>query len=167
MIPMMLLLLGGGCVPSPAPGSPPVDPLDGPAPRLVSVALACDVDTATWTATLEADAWTGGGVLYMGLDADTLEEHRMRSVEASAEGDADLLEMTLSIVADWRDAAPGGSTRWRCADEPDLSFQAAIYEVRGEELVDCRFWGADPTLWQASGDGISDCAQPLEAEARR
>lgn len=164
MTSLLPLLLALACVPSPAPGTPPTDPLDGPDPSLVGVTWACDVDTGSWTFTLEADAWTGGGLVYMGTDAATMEEHRVRSVEAAAEGDADRLELILAIVADWRDAAPGSSTRWRCVDEDELAFQAAIYEVTGETVTDCRFWGTQPELWQVVGDGISDCTAPLPVD---
>lgn len=143
---MLALLWLGACI-SPAPGSLPVDPLDGPPPAITQVTWACDAEASRWDFSIVADAWTGGGTIWVARDAEVYEAHRIRSVEAKANGTQDTLELSLGIVADWRDASSGSSTQWRCTDAPSLSFQAAVYDTPGDAITDCRAWGAAPELW--------------------
>ena len=109
-----MILLLWSCVRGNAPGQPAVDPLAGGPPRITDVDWACDVDEAQWTLAIQADAWTGGGRLWIARDAETVESHAVRSVSAPADGSADTLELELAVAADWRDAVSGSSTRFRC-----------------------------------------------------
>ncbi|MFT4974482.1 MAG: hypothetical protein ACI8S6_000365 [Myxococcota bacterium] len=157
---MVTILSLVGCLGA-APGSLPPDPLDGPDPSITGVRWSCDVEQALWRFTIEADAWTGGGLIWIARDATLYEEHLIRSVSAEADGSADELALELSIVADWRDASAGSSTRWRCSEEATLSFQAAIFETTGEQQTDCRRWGIAPALWDDI-EAVEACAVPLE-----
>lgn len=156
---MLFTALLAACI-APVPGEPAADPLDGPPPAITAVTWACDAESSRWDFSIVADAWTGGGRIWLAR-GDVYEEHRIRSVEAKANGSQDTLELELSIVADWRDASSGSSTRWRCTDEPSLTFQAAVFEVTGEETVDCRTWGAAPELWADLSD-VQECGTQLE-----
>ncbi|MEL6342584.1 MAG: hypothetical protein AAFV53_05590 [Myxococcota bacterium] len=149
------MLLAIACFP---PADAPVvyAPLDGPPPALTDVQWSCDAERGAWSFTLEADAWTGGGQIWMAEDDVRVEVHRIRSVEAAEDGTADRLEVDLESVADWRDAVNGSLTRWRCADEDALTFQALIFEVSGDPAADCRTWGAVPALWADISDA-PDC----------
>lgn len=143
---MVLWGLVMGCF-SPAEGPVMVDPLDGPDPQIEAVRWSCDVEAGTWSFSIQTAAWTGGGEIWMAQNDDTVEVHRIRSVEAAADGSTDALALELESVADWRDAVSGRLTRWRCADEPVLTFQAVVFETTGQREVDCRSWGAEPLLW--------------------
>ena len=150
----MVLLLLSACI---TPGSTTLpDPLSGADPRISSVRWDCDPERSAWLFTIEADAWTGGGTAWIARDADRYEEHRIRSVKAAADGSSDILELELDVVADWRDASPGTSTAWRCADAASLTFQVAIKETSGDDQTDCRTWGASPDLWDAFA-GVPAC----------
>ena len=154
-----MILLLAACITN-APGSVAPDPLDGDDPRITEVSWACVVEDSAWYFTVSADAWTGGGRIFLARDAGRYEEHRIRSTSAAADGSADTLELSLAIVADWRDASSGTSTGWRCDDEGALSFQATVFETTGESLTDCRTWGAQPDLW-SSIEPVADCDTEL------
>jgi hypothetical protein len=83
----------------------------------------------------------------MARDTDASEAHDMLSSSAASDGSSDELELELDIVADWRDASEGSSTRWLCSDEGDLSFQISIHGSDGTDDVDCRTWGKNTSIW--------------------
>jgi len=132
-------------------------------PSITQLDWSCDVQDASWAFSANADAWTGGGTLWMARDADRVEKHRVPSTAAAVDGSSDHLALNLSVVADWRYQVSGSSTAWRCSDQDLLSFQLAIYEADGSERADCRGWGADPELWSALDD-VPDCDTLLVAD---
>lgn len=148
---MMIALFYLGCI-SPVATTLPPDPLSGADPVISSVSWTCDPKRSLWTLRIVTEAWTGGGLAWMARDADRYEEHRIRSVEAASDGSTDALELELDVVADWRDASPGSSTGWHCSDQPQLTFQVAVFEITGSEQTDCLRWGATPDLWDAFVD---------------
>lgn len=130
------------------------------APAITAVTWACDVDAATWTFGATTARWTGGGRVWMTRGGDPAEAHGLSSTVAAADGSADTLALTLSVVADWRYASSGSSTRFRCDQEPDLSFMVTIYAPSTGDVADCRTWGAEPGVW-ASVDGAYPCETEL------
>ncbi len=158
----MILLLA--CIPYPAPGDPDASPFYDGEPAIVDIAWSCEVEAAQWLFSVEADHWTGGGKLWMTEDAAFIEEHAIRSAEAPADGSGDRLELSLDIVADWRDAVAGSSTRYRCADQDALTFQLMVSVPDGSARSDCRTWGAEPMLWSET-DAVEACDTVLEDSA--
>ena len=137
------------------------DPLHDGQPVISSVDWECDAEDAKWTVTVDTEQWSGGGYLWMAKDELNAEAHRMPSVKAAADGTTDRLQVKLSVKADWRDAKSGSSTRWLCAETPQLSFLVTAYDTSGDEVHDCRTWGADPSLWTRI-DNAHDCDTLLE-----
>ena len=141
-------------------GAPTGDASTPAAPLISSVGWACDTDDAEWTLTVETDGWTGGGRLWMGRDADSVEVHRVYSTNARADESTDRLTLDLDIVADWREAVSGSSTRYRCDAEDALSFLLWVYERDGSTESDCRVWGlGEPAFEDVTG---SPCEVPLQ-----
>ena len=130
-------------------------------PLITDVSWGCDVEASEWTFSVLTEHWTGGGRTFMARDVDTIEEHRVLSVGAQADGSADKLSLSLDIVADWRDAVDGTSTQWRCDDLASLSFMVTILTPDGSQRADCRAWGADPLLWEGTEE-IEGCQTLLE-----
>lgn len=160
--PLLALLLG--CATTAAEGEAEETATEATAPSITALAWSCDPAEASWLFTVETDAWTGAGALWMAEDAGRWERHRVPSVSAEADGSRDRLELQLSTVADWRYQVSGSSTAWRCAEAEALSFQLAVYTRDGDERADCRVWGADPTLWDRL-DEVPDCAELWEEPA--
>lgn len=156
MIPLALL----GCI-SPQATTQPPDPLSGEPPVITALSWSCDDKRSQWTLTVLTQWWTGGGRAWVARDDDRYEEHQVRSVEAAGDGRTDTLELTLDVVADWRDATSGSSTGWRCSDAPTLTFQVAVFDVTGSQQTDCRTWGAQPDLWDAFVD-VDTCETLLD-----
>lgn len=130
-------------------------------PLITEVSWGCDVEASEWTFTVLTEHWTGGGRLFIARDVDTIEEHRVRSVGAQADGSADKLSLSLDVVADWRDAVAGSSTQWRCDDLDALSFLVSIFTPDGSQRADCRTWGAAPLLWDDT-EQLEGCQSVLE-----
>ena len=84
-------------------------------PEIQSIEWGCLYDESKWTFRITTAGWTGNGNVWMAND-DTIEKHRIYSTGAARDGSEDILELELEISADWRDAQPGKSTRWRCRD---------------------------------------------------
>lgn len=160
------LILLAGCAQSPVPAatdSAGAAEAGRPDPLITSVTLSCDAADAAWSLEVLADAWTGGGNLWMARDTSRVERHRVPSVAAEADGSGDRLSLGLTVVADWRYQVSGSSTAWRCADAEELSFLVAIYTTDGDGRADCRTWGRDPTLWERTED-VTACDTVLEQE---
>ena len=151
-----------GCVPQ-GGTSPAADSSDfyDQAPAITELTWTCDAAAASWSFQVNTTGWTGGGALWIAERGDRVERHGMSSVSAAADGSTDHLSLTLGSVADWRYAVEGSSTAWRCADQPALSFEIAVYTRDGSARADCRTWGADPSLWDRL-DEVPDCATVLE-----
>ena len=154
-------LLLAACVPEGLPVADTDGPWSGGTPSLTGIEWGCDVDAATWTFTADTEGWTGGGRVYMAVDLDRIESHRIYSVKADPDGAWDHLEMELAIQADWRDYSSGSATGWRCGDEEALSYQLLVYGAEGSAVGDCRTWGANPSLWLETEE-VNDCEVPLE-----
>jgi len=137
------------------------DPLHKGQPVITDVSWECDAEDAKWTVSVRTEQWSGGGWLWMAKDETNAEAHRMPSVKAAADGTTDQLQVKLSVKEDWRDAKSGSSTRWLCAETPQLSFLVTAYNTGGDKVNDCRTWGADPTLWTRI-DSAHDCTTVLE-----
>ena len=138
---------------------------DGPfheePPSISDIAFDCDPEEAEWVFEVSTVNWTGGGWVWMGKSDSNAEGHRIRSVEAAADGTSDRLKLTLDIEEDWRDASRGSSTRWLCSDTPNLSFLVTVYDPRGDTVEDCRTWGLHPQLWSRI-ESAHDCEDVLE-----
>ena len=156
----LLLAALAGCGPAGAPVGADDGPFHDGVPSITSVEWGCDADAASWTFTVETDAWTDGAWLWMARDALTSERHRIYSSLAAADGSWDTLELELDVVADWRDADESTLTRWQCIDEDALSFLLTVRTPRGDETSDCRTWGADPDVF-AEVEGTEPCETVL------
>ncbi len=142
MILSLLACLGNAELQPAEPG-----PLFEEAPVIQTLEWSCDPAESEWSFDIHTDHWTGGGWIWMGKSSTNAEAHRIKSVEAAADGSKDRLVLRLDIEADWRDASRGSSTRWMCSDVPQLSFLATVYDARANDVEDCRVWGLDNTLW--------------------
>ncbi len=121
-------------------------------PALVELAWSCDADDEEWLLTATADAWSGGGALYLTVDGDYIEAHGVRSAEAAADGTSDELELELGIEADWREVSPGSSTAFTCGDAPSALF--LLYDLEGD-ASDCLIIEEPAVAWQDIEDGPS------------
>jgi hypothetical protein len=141
---------------------------DGPffdgEPTITALTWGCVVEDSEWLFNITTDHWTGGGRIYMTDDLTVIEEHRVRSVGAEADGSADALELSLDVVSDWRDASASSSTRWRCDDLDRLTFLATVFTPDGDSRSDCRVWGADPLLWDDTKDSDTEDSDTKEVE---
>ena len=121
--------------------------------QIESILLECNPDSNSeiWTLEVNTIGWSGGAFFWMShqdIISDTSqdsnpisERHPFYSVGAQPDGSADRLKLTLTAVSDWRDAAPGNSTRWLCEDEEKLSFWVEILNASSNAIVDCEHWG--------------------------
>ena len=71
------------------------DPFHEAAPAIESIDWACDAESNEWTFEIRTQHWTGGGWIWMGKSHTNAEGHRIRSVEAAADGTSDRLKLTL------------------------------------------------------------------------
>ena len=156
---MIVLMLA--CSSSPHTGTEDAGPFYDGSPLITELSWGCTLEDSEWAFTVLTEHWTGGGRVFMARDVDSIEEHRIRSVGAQADGSADKLSLSLDIVADWRDAVAGASTQWRCDDLASLSFLVTIFTPDGSQRADCRTWGADPLLWDGT-DRVEGCQTILE-----
>ncbi len=130
------------------------------APTITSASVVCDPVDARWQFSVETDAWTGNGQVLLSTDGDYVEKHTIYSQSAAADGTADSLALTLTVVPDWRDVALGGSTVFNC-NEADLTGILRVWTRTGDEEADCRAFGAAPERWATWSAGAS-CATVLE-----
>jgi hypothetical protein len=119
-------------------------------PTITSAAVICDVPSATWTFEVSSAGWTGNGDVRWSTDGVYLEAHPLYSVSAAADGSADRLELSLQVVADWRDAASGSRTAFNC-EEPDL---AGVLQD-GAQVADCRAFGVAPERWATWDEAVA------------
>ena len=117
-------------------------------PNIDVLSFDCDPSTARWSFEATTDAWTANGNLWLYIDP-VLEKHPIYSVSAAADGSSDLLELKLSVVADWRDASPGSSTQFQCSDFDALGLRLYVYHPETAEAADCVTAGADVD-WESS-----------------
>lgn len=150
-----LLFLGpGACGPPTWPEHNGTSIPDGP-PAITAFELLCDLESEEWELTVEADAWTGGGDLYLTVDGIYVEAHGVDSDSAAADGSADELELELDMVGDWREVNEGSSTVFTCGAEADALF--VLYDLEGEP-TDCRAAGPDADRW-GDIDGAVACTE--------
>jgi hypothetical protein len=152
-LPAVWLFLLLAC-PSPARDSGVFDPEDRLA-QLTEVAVACDASVPAWKLELHADGWTGGGQLWMSVDGAYMEAHPFVSKAAAIDGSSDRLDVTLTVVSDFRDVSPGSRTSFNCGT-PDLQGLLVIYGRDGESLADCRAFGTAPAHWTDWGIGACE-----------
>ena len=126
----------------------------------------CDPTNGEWTFQFQTAGWTGGGRLYVAKDSESVEQHKLFSIEAAADGSWDCLMETLQIAEDWTTAQSGSSSRWLCSDVEELSFMVEVYDATGASVADCAVWGADLELWQEV-DGVTPCTEFLQPEGQR
>lgn len=147
----VVLVAAAGCAAVGCAGQRPVDSDALPTlatPNIVEATLRCDADDATWTLEILADAWTGGGVTSWTVDGEYVETHKVFSVVVAEDGTSDELLLSLSVVADWREAQAGSKTNFTCASDPNVVF--VLDDVDGDPVA-CRGWGPNPAIW----DGVS------------
>jgi hypothetical protein len=137
------------------------DPFHDGIPAIETIDWACDPEANEWTFEIRTENWTGGGWIWMGKSESNAEGHRIKSVEAAADGTTDRLKLSLDIEEDWRDASRSSSTRWLCSDTPQLSFLSTVYGPRGDEVEDCRTWGLQPQLWSRV-ESAHECEEVLD-----
>lgn len=141
-----------------------VAPVSDDPPQITAITWSCDIDAASWAFDVSTARWTGGGRVWLSQGGDPTEYHSAPSVRAAADGSTDALSLDLDVVADWRYASSGSSTRFRCDQEALLSFMVTVYTADGSEVADCRTWGASPEIW-ATIDGAHPCETALEIPA--
>ena len=139
-------------------------PLFEEPPTIESIDWQCDPVESEWSFEIETQHWTGGGWIWMGKSSSNAEAHRIKSIQAAADGSSDRLVLKLDIAADWRDASRGSSTRWMCSDLPELTFLATVYDARADDVQDCRTWGLDTSLWSRI-ESAHECDVLLEVPA--
>ena len=130
-------------------------------PTIVALDYSCDSDDGQWAFQFQTSGWTGGGRVFMARSADSIEQHKLFSAEAAANGDWDCLIETLSISEDWTLAQTGTSTRWLCSDLDELSFMVQVDTANGSSIADCAVWGANPGLWE-NVDELTPCTDFLQ-----
>jgi hypothetical protein len=119
---------------------------------VVAAAWSCDVEEEQWVLEAETDAWTGGAELLLSVDGAYIEAHDADTYEAAADGSYELLDATISIVADWRKAS-NGATAFPCAAAPNALL--VVYDLDGD-VSDCWTDGADADWW-ATIEGAPAC----------
>ena len=156
---MQWMLLFTGC------SSPTLQPTKLPPnfeftdPSITSIQWECQKEQGIWSFSIETEGWTSNGQIWLTQGGESTEKHKIFSAEAAADGSHDRLELELEIAADWREAAPGESTRWQCYEESSLSFLGLVFHPKTLENIDCRYWGAEN--WSEIMSSPS-CAHPLE-----
>lgn len=140
-------LLFSACLPSRGPF---VDTGPGPAePLITGASVSCDAEAASWSFEVDADAWTGGGDLWLSIDGAYVETHELMSTGAAGDGSADHLERELDVVPDFRDVVADSTTLFNC-ETPGLLGVLRIFRRDGESVSDCRVYG-EPDAWNALG----------------
>ena len=156
MILWLFACLGSGDL---KPGEP--SPFHEGVPSIESISWDCDTEQNKWTFEVKTEQWTGGGWIWMAKSSTNAEAHKIKSVEAAADGSSDRLKLNLGIAEDWRAATRGSSTRWFCSDIPELSFLSTVHDARGNEVADCRTWGLAPSMWSRI-ESAHDCDSVIE-----
>ena len=156
MIFWLFACLGSGQL---APGDP--SPFHEGDPSIESIDWDCDTEENKWTFEINTEQWTGGGWVWMGKSSTNAEAHKIKSIEAAADGSSDRLKLTLHIEEDWRAAARGSSTRWFCSDIPELSFLSTVQDARATRITDCRAWGLAPSMWSRI-ESAHDCDKVID-----
>jgi hypothetical protein len=136
--------------------------LSAAAPTIVTASAECDTEKATWTFAVTTDAWTGNGQVVLSTDGDYVEKHTMYSSSAAADGSADSLELSLSVVPDWRDVTLGASTVFNCG-EAGLTGILRVWTRDGDDEADCRAFGDAPERWDTWDAGVR-CENVLSSE---
>jgi hypothetical protein len=113
-------------------------------PTIDDIDLMCDPDKGQWNLEVRATSWTGGGRLYLTVDGQYIENHRVRSIAVKEDGSADELSLSLNIVSDWRDVTVGTSTIFRCSAKVSGLF---VLRDQKDNPVDCRIFGANASIW--------------------
>jgi hypothetical protein len=147
------------CAIEPQP-SARLGPFYDDAPEISGLELQCGDDR--WGLSLSTAGWTGGAQLWIAQGPELVEVHGFASDLADDQGAWDCLSLDLQAVADPTEVAPGATTRFRCSDAAELSFQVVVADPRGESWSDCRVWGADPELWADQVAEDPGCALVLE-----
>ena len=160
---MWLLLIS--CVPV-NPSSPEGSDFYDEAPVLQALDYDCDPTDGEWSFQFQTSGWTSGGRLYIARDAQTVEQHKLISAEAAADGSWDCLIEELDISEDWTLAQSGSSSQWLCSDEDDLSFMVQIDDDQSDSVADCAAWGASLDLWTEVED-LEACTEFLQPEGQR
>ena len=155
---MWLLLIS--CVPINA-SSPEAVPFHSTPPQIEALDFSCEATEGEWLFQVQTSGWTGGGRLFIARDPHTVEQHKIRSSEASPTGDWDCLIQTLDVSEDWTLAQSGSSTRWLCSDASELSFMVQVDDAEATDVADCAAWGADPTIW-SEVEELQDCEEFLQ-----
>jgi hypothetical protein len=159
---MILALLALACAPKGQQEASSLETRGSQGSEILETSYECDVEAGEWSFRVLTSGWSAGMRLWMALDPETWERHTGYSVGAAADGSEDELAIELDVVADWRDAADGSRTRFRCQDEEALAFQISTYDREGALEVDCLRFGVEGVLDQI--DEVSDCEASVEED---
>ena len=145
-------------------------PVQDPAPfqpgagGITGLELACATDGARWSLRVRTDAWAATGLLVWGTGPQAVEAHSFGSVQAEAGGGADCLRLNLGVEPDWTEAVASVSTRFRCADLPDLAATVLVSDAEATTWSDCRSFGDTAAAFSGRED-VPGCSAPLDAGA--
>ena len=120
--------------------------------EIKEISVLCEDEQ--WTLTVDTDAWTSNGTVWLAQDLNRYERHPLYSIGAAEDGSSDSLKLTLRILPDWRDFVAGESTGWLCSEQDDFSVAIMVYHGESNQPSDCVYWGED--IW---GDfpSIDEC----------
>ena len=135
-------------------------------PTITGIQYSCSVDEEKWIFQVTTDAWTANGTLYLAATSDYVEQHSLQSEEAAADGSSDLLTLSLSIVADWRDVSASSSTAFLCnsTTEAAICWRIFVYTPGTGDVSDCASGGYEPT-WFDDMDDIPTCDTRWETDS--
>ena len=146
-----MILLSLSCYPQPTAQVETVA-FDINEAEITEVSALCEEDK--WTFTVDTDAWTSNGTVWLAQGLHRYERHPLYSVGAAEDGSSDSLQLTLSVLPDWRDFVAGESTGWLCSEQDEFSVAIMVYHGESNQPSDCIYWGED--IW---GDfpSIDEC----------
>lgn len=135
------------------PTSEILEPIPYGDPSIQRLSYECDEDAARWEFVAITDAWTSNGNIWL-YSPPVLEKHPIYSVNSASDGTKDRLEITLNVVADWREASAGSSTQFHCDSFDDIGVRLYVYHPETSEAADCLTEGSE-IEW--TGSEAPDC----------
>lgn len=146
---LVLVPLLAGCLPPGEPVDRRFADVEEPVPLLTEASVDCDLEAGRWRVELTTAGWTGGATSAWTTDGEYVELHELIRTAWAEDGTQEDLTLTLAIAEDFLEVEAGSSTAFTCGQDP-----SGVVEVRDRsgEVVDCRAWGPEPTLF----DGLED-----------
>ncbi len=105
----------------PEPGTAETSAFDvsfGP-PSITDLSASCTKKSGAWRLEVTTSAWTSKALWTWTVNGRYVEQHTLKSVGASDEGDADLLRVDLGAIIDWRTYTAGQNSAFTCVDTPN------------------------------------------------